>query len=400
MQKGFAHTNASILCLEDPMYYAFDTCKLGWFYGTCDEDYREHCASLIRKLVHILNIQIEDVVLYGSSGGGTVAIGVAKYLSGCYVVGINPQLDFSAYPYTQEFCELVGVDLIGGEDRYGRHDNALLIKNNVQSTFLILVNVQSKSDFKEQLRYLCDKLDIEPVYGIKRTGNIVTWLYDAVGAPSEHNSFENVTLWKTIDFLVHCMQDGEDIAKLEGLYRLFNEFWYERYMLLRDNYKLKEEYKKHECNSTRKLKRYREIISYLFWGVMTTIVSWVSYSICTLLFSDSVQAMHVFGKEMSMVVLLSNILSWICAVALAFVVNKLWVFQSKNWKVNIWLSELWKFLSARIVTGVIEIIAVPVLVGTGLSQTIFGIEGMVAKVVVSIVVVVLNYVFSKLFIFK
>lgn len=151
---------------------------------------------------------------------------------------------------------------------------------------------------------------------------------------------------------------------------------------------------------TQLLKQYREIISYLFWGVMTTVISWVTYSIFTLMLSDVEHTITLGSLQFSVMVLLSNILSWICAVVFAFITNKLWVFESKSWKSNVWLSEFWKFLSARIVTGVMEIIAVPLLLGIGLNQTILGIEGMVAKVIVSVLVVLLNYVFSKLFIFK
>lgn len=148
------------------------------------------------------------------------------------------------------------------------------------------------------------------------------------------------------------------------------------------------------------LKEYREIISYLFWGVMSTIVSWGTYGIFVLIFKKNVEIIVLFGIEMSIVVMVSNVLSWACAVAFAFVVNKLWVFESKSWKSNIWFPEFWKFLSARIVTGLLEIVGVPLLVAIGLNQTIFGIAGMLSKVFVSVIVVILNYVFSKLFIFK
>ncbi len=147
-------------------------------------------------------------------------------------------------------------------------------------------------------------------------------------------------------------------------------------------------------------KKYREIIAYLFWGVMTTIVSWGSYSIFALLFQKYDKMICLFTLNISMVVLLSNVLSWICAFLFAFVTNKLWVFESKSWKAEVWLPEFGKFFSARAFTGILEILAVPLLVGLGMSQTIFGIEGMAAKVLVSILVVLLNYVFSKLFIFK
>lgn len=148
------------------------------------------------------------------------------------------------------------------------------------------------------------------------------------------------------------------------------------------------------------IQQYREVIAYLFWGVMTTVVSWASYSVFAILFQGQVDMVQLFGMQMSMVVLIANVLSWICAITFAFVVNKLWVFQSKSWKRSVWLQELWKFLSARIITGILEIVAVPLLVGIGLDQTILGVEGMVAKVLVSVAVVLLNYVFSKLFIFK
>lgn len=153
-------------------------------------------------------------------------------------------------------------------------------------------------------------------------------------------------------------------------------------------------------NNNTFLSQYKEIISYLFWGVMTTIVSWLSYGLFSLLLGKEMDSVDLFGMQFSLAVCFANVLSWICAALFAFFVNKIWVFQSKSWKAGVWLSEFWKFLSARIVSGIIEIIAVPLLVGIGLSYTIFGIEGMVAKLLVSIVVVLLNYFFSKLFIFK
>lgn len=148
------------------------------------------------------------------------------------------------------------------------------------------------------------------------------------------------------------------------------------------------------------IKKYQEIIAYLFWGGMTTVVSWGSYSIFALLFREQESVINILGFKMSIVVLLSNVLSWICAFLFAFVTNKLWVFQSKSWKAEVFFPEFGKFFSARAFTGILEILAVPLLVSFGMSQTIFGIEGMAAKVLVSILVVLLNYVFSKLFIFK
>jgi putative flippase GtrA len=133
------------------------------------------------------------------------------------------------------------------------------------------------------------------------------------------------------------------------------------------------------------LNKYKEIIAYLFWGGMTTLVSWGTYS----LFVTVLQSISV-----------ANILSWICAVLFAFVTNKLWVFQSKEWAFRLVMPELLKFVSARLATGLLEIVGVPLLVYMGLNQRIAGIEGMAAKVLVSVIVVILNYVFSKLLVFR
>lgn len=144
----------------------------------------------------------------------------------------------------------------------------------------------------------------------------------------------------------------------------------------------------------------KELISYLFWGVMTTVVSWGSYSLFIILFNGFDTSLSAFGKTVPLDVFFANVLSWICAVLFAFVTNKILVFNSKSWKKDIVVSESLKFLSSRIITGLFEIVAVPLLVMIGLDQTVFGIEGMAAKVLTSVVVVILNYVFSKIFVFK
>lgn len=140
-------------------------------------------------------------------------------------------------------------------------------------------------------------------------------------------------------------------------------------------------------------KKYKEIIDYLFWGVMTTLVSWGSYAAFSLMIGS-------FTESAVLVAGVANILSIACAIAFAYVTNKLWVFGSKSWARQTVLPELAKFLSARAVTAVVEIAGVPALVALGMDGTVLGIEGMIAKAIVSVVVVILNYVFSKLFVFK
>ncbi|MBQ9764627.1 MAG: GtrA family protein [Lachnospiraceae bacterium] len=135
--------------------------------------------------------------------------------------------------------------------------------------------------------------------------------------------------------------------------------------------------------------KHREGISYLFWGGMVTVVSWGSYGIMVFLLD---------GLEMK--VAIANAVSWLAAVIFAFITNKVCVFESKSWKKEVVFMEIAKFLSARILTGAFEVVAVPLLVWIGLDHTIMGIDGMVSKVLVSVIVVILNYIISKVFIFK
>lgn len=152
--------------------------------------------------------------------------------------------------------------------------------------------------------------------------------------------------------------------------------------------KVKELYKKH-----------KEIISYIFFGALTTAVSFVSYTVFVLVL-DSLGAKNIslFGATLS--VCAANIVSWVCAVLFAFITNKLWVFESKSFEKSVALAEFVKFISSRIATGVLEIVLVPFLIWIGLSQSLFGVDGLVAKLVVTVIVIILNYVLSKLLIFK
>jgi putative flippase GtrA len=132
--------------------------------------------------------------------------------------------------------------------------------------------------------------------------------------------------------------------------------------------------------------KYKDVIAYLFFGGVTTLVNWVTYTICVSLLDVSVN--------------ISNVVAWIMAVLVAFVTNKYFVFNSKSFKFKILLKEFGLFLSSRIFSGAIEIIGVPFLIAIGLNQTLFNIEGMMAKIVISVIVVVLNYVLSKIIVFR
>ena len=131
--------------------------------------------------------------------------------------------------------------------------------------------------------------------------------------------------------------------------------------------------------------QFREQISYLFFGVMTTGVNWVVYALLMLFPVVTVEV--------------ANAIAGIVAILFAYVTNRIFVFESGSKNKKDILLEFLRFLGGRAVTFVIEVVGVPGLYYLGLNQGLFGVEGAWAKIIVSVVVIVLNYVFSKLFVF-
>lgn len=137
-----------------------------------------------------------------------------------------------------------------------------------------------------------------------------------------------------------------------------------------------------------------EVGRYLIFGILTTLVNFVVYFAVTGLFGDDTY-------------LIANVVAWVAAVAFAYVTNKLYVFESKSWKADVLKRELPSFVSARIFSlGVEEAglwLMITVLAFDEWKIGAFGFEvggDTLAKLGMQFVVIVMNYVFSKLVIFK
>ena len=127
-------------------------------------------------------------------------------------------------------------------------------------------------------------------------------------------------------------------------------------------------------------KKYEDIILYIFFGGLTTVINILSYFITyNLLEIQNVP---------------STIIAWIISVIFAFIVNKKYVFKSLDWSKKIILSEGWKFTSCRIGSGILEIIIMYIFVD------LLNFNGLLFKVLTNILVIILNYIASKLLIFK
>lgn len=123
----------------------------------------------------------------------------------------------------------------------------------------------------------------------------------------------------------------------------------------------------------------REVVSYLIFGVLTTFVNWIIYGV-----------MVETGADYR----ISTAAAWVVSVLFAFVVNKLFVFQSYSLKPVFVIRELVSFVSCRVLSFVMELVFMIVMVSR------LHIGEYVSKLLVSVFVIIANYVFSKLFIFK
>lgn len=128
------------------------------------------------------------------------------------------------------------------------------------------------------------------------------------------------------------------------------------------------------------LKKHWDIVTYLFFGVLTTAVNYAVYLPCY----------NLLGLNGAV----SNVVAWIVAVAFAYLTNKPWVFKSHDWSLDTVLPELGKFVACRVGSGVLETGIIFVFVDW------LGLDGNVFKLITSVLVVILNYIGSKLFVFK
>ena len=155
--------------------------------------------------------------------------------------------------------------------------------------------------------------------------------------------------------------------------------------------------------------KYREIVMYCIFGVTTTIVNWFVFSVYVLVvpvenyangFPTWFQELIVSRLNLDIKLIYAGVIAWVVAVIVAFVTNKLWVFESKSWNAKLVLKEALTFFGGRIATGILEVAAVPALVAWGFDATLFGVDGLPAKIVVSVAIVVLNYILSKFISFR
>ena len=126
-------------------------------------------------------------------------------------------------------------------------------------------------------------------------------------------------------------------------------------------------------------RKYKEVILYLVFGGLTTVINIVAYIFC--------------ARLLGMATVPSNALTWIVSVAFAYVTNKIFVFESRTETWAQTVKECFSFVMCRLATGVMDMVIMYV------SVDVFHWNDVVMKILSNILVIVLNFIFSKLIIF-
>lgn len=125
------------------------------------------------------------------------------------------------------------------------------------------------------------------------------------------------------------------------------------------------------------LLKYKEIIMYLIFGVLTTVVNIAVY--------------YIMANSLQIHYLISNIVAWFLSVLFAYVTNRKYVFESKSEQI---IKEMTSFFGARLATGAMDMVLMWLFVGLHI------LPDFIAKVITNVIVIIANYILSKLVVFK
>ena len=128
--------------------------------------------------------------------------------------------------------------------------------------------------------------------------------------------------------------------------------------------------------------KYKEIIIYLIFGILTTIISLLTYYLLTY---------TILNPEIPLELQIANIISWITCVTFAYITNRKYVFNSQNKNI---IKEIIKFYTSRLSTLFLDMLFMYIFV------TKLNLNDKIIKIIINIIIIILNYILSKILVFK
>lgn len=133
--------------------------------------------------------------------------------------------------------------------------------------------------------------------------------------------------------------------------------------------------------------RYKSVILYVIFGGLTTVIDWSVTFVLYYFWRDAIEANNILIHG-------ADVLAWVAAVLFAFFTNRIWVFDSKRKGFLPVMGELIAFAGGRVVTLLLQEAIIAIFF------TWLGLNKYAVKIVAAVLVVILNYFISKLFVFR
>ncbi len=219
--KYAEYTNASVICIDDPMAYQHEL-RYGWFGGGTKEcPMWKSLGELIRAIIGACGLNDPKIMFYSSSSGGTASILASSTIGiPCTVVAINPQINLPLAS-TYKSIRKNGLNrLLIDDDSY----IASIVKEHQENRYLIMTNMASLRDYHGHFIYLCDVMSIIPRFGITETRNVINWVYYAP-SPVSHKAMDWMTLYPIVEFIVSSFENGVKLPDnlLDAFTRIIGE---------------------------------------------------------------------------------------------------------------------------------------------------------------------------------
>ncbi len=219
------------LFIDDPIHLGENGLKPqfnGWFLGTIDNDYYIKVSDILLHYSSLLSVNIKDIVVFGSSSGGTAALHICSWMQNNtryqpFPISINPQILPDINKYTIDYECVGGFTISDFKDRSDTMQAISKLNNG-----LILYNACEPTDYKQVTKYFGPNIR----NGLNVTANYFLWIYNAWGIPGSvpaHGCVDTPELFLLLDNMVSKLIDRDvDYNLAQIISRCWYTFWKEK----------------------------------------------------------------------------------------------------------------------------------------------------------------------------
>lgn len=218
------------LAIDDPMFQHFKIPNdlMGWFYGTSDNNFLIKTSLVIKHIAKVLAIPFSEITLIGSSSGAYAATYIAKYIDGCSVIAMSPQLVLHKWPYAKKLEDVTGLDFCALSDRN------YLSKYNDLSKYIFAFNLSAKH-YLPQLEYLLSQYNLKITdlkYGLNvLSSNILLWVYVVDDFYNPHLVHPQEYEIVYMDYILREYNNYKNLDGLSSFTVLISELMNQRYVI-------------------------------------------------------------------------------------------------------------------------------------------------------------------------